>query len=247
MLNGRFITGSDVGISPNDVLYMHRHSDHIVGSKVDPVRYTVEGLLQGISVVLKEVFGSSEMTERSFAIQGLGKIGETFLSKIYGKAKDIYVTDVNNDQLKRIAKLYPKVHIVSPEEIHKQKVDVFSPCALSGCLNAQTVKEIRAAIVAGAANNQLEDNDIGDILNEKGILYAPDYVINAGGLISVVDEYEHGRPQDARIMEKVHGIKTTLSGLLVQARENKLPLHRVANQVAVDKINRLFKTDVYSS
>ncbi|KKQ41663.1 MAG: Glu/Leu/Phe/Val dehydrogenase dimerization region [Microgenomates group bacterium GW2011_GWC1_37_8] len=236
---GHFITGADVGISQNDVRVLRRFSPYFVGVKADPVRFTGLGLLYAIQACVKEVFASESLDGRSFAIQGAGKIGQELLRLIYPYAKTVYITDINNTALKEVKEEFPKVKILPPFEIHKVKVDVFSPCALGDTLNKKSINELQCAIIAGGANNQLEDDSIAEKIHKKGILYAPDYVINAGGLISVFDEYENGNNLIDRVMKKVRRIKRTLGEILKESKEKKVtPLH-VANKKSEKIFNSL--------
>jgi leucine dehydrogenase len=237
MLDGRFITGADVGISKKDVKTMSRLSPYFVGVSTDPVKYTALGLIEGIKVCLRECFGSEELTNRSFAIQGMGKIGAELLKNIYSKAGKIYVTDIDNSTIKQIKKSYPKIEAVDPKDIYKLKVDIFSPCALSNSLNSETVSKLRCKIIAGGANNQLESAAIGELIRKLGILYAPDYIVNAGGLISVVDEYEHKRIDEKRILKRVQHTAVTLNKVIQKSKATKLATNIIADQLAEEIFN----------
>ena len=147
-LGGSFITGADVGVERDDVIKMRRFSKFFVGTKVDPVKFTGLGLLYSIQTCLKEVFGSESLYDRTFAIQGVGKVGSELLKLIYTSAKKIYITDVNKKTLKDIKKRFPKVVTVSPSEIFRKKVDVLSPCALGNSINRQNLSSIRSKIIA---------------------------------------------------------------------------------------------------
>jgi leucine dehydrogenase len=237
-LQGKFITGSDVGVSHADVKWMREHSPYIVGVKVDPVKYTALGILNGIEVALEEVFGSEEVSRRSFAIQGLGKIGLGLLSLLYPRGAKIYACDVNEEQIFFIKSLYPKVNIVSIKDIYKQKVDVFSPCALSNCINKDTIQQLQCSIVLGGANSQLKSDEMGVELHRKGILYGPDYIVNAGGIIAVVDEFEHERISNERILGKVNNIRHTLREVIQKSRILRAAVSTVADEMARGIIDR---------
>jgi leucine dehydrogenase len=236
-LKGAFITGADVGISPQDVKWMRERSPYVVGVHVDPVRHTVEGIYYAMQVALDEVFGSKEVSKRSFAIQGLGKIGSGLLNILYKNGATIYATDVNEETVKKIQSKYPNIKIVAPDEIHSLEVDVFSPCALSNCINHKTVHEIKSPIVLGGANSQLESDEMGEILHERGILYGPDYVVNAGGIISVVCEFENENFYHEIIEDRVKNIANTLWDIIQKSKTEKIAINKVANEKAIEIID----------
>jgi len=236
---GHFITGADVGISQNDVRILRRFSPYFVGVKADPVRFTGLGLLYAIQACVKEVFASESLDGRSFAIQGVGKVGSELIKLVYPNASKIIVADINKETLKNVKKRYPKIKVVSVDKIHNQKVDIFSPCALSNCLNTESIKRLKFSIIVGGANNQLEDDTIAEKIYHKGILYAPDYVVNAGGLISVYDEYQNKNYRIKRVEKKISHIKDTLERILEHSkRSNKSPLE-VANKIAERYFNSI--------
>lgn len=237
-LRGAFITGSDVGISQDDVTFMKGQSPYIVGLTADPTQYTAMGLFVGMRTTLDAMFGTDSFRERSIAIQGVGKIGKAILELIYPEAKEVIITDINNELLKSMKEKFPKVTVVLPEEIHKASVDIFAPCALAHALSMNTIPELRCRIVAGGANNQLESREAGEALFAKKILYAPDYVINAGGLISVVDEYEHGNAEDKRITERIVNIANTLEEIFQKSRGKQKPTNEVADIIAKEIISK---------
>ena len=237
-LSGRFITGADVGIDRGDVLYMRRFSKYIVGVKVDPVRFTVLGLLSAIKACSKEVFGSVSINEKSFALQGVGKVGSELLRNIYGKAGKIYVYDIDSDRLKTVLREFPRIKVVKSGEIDQLKVDFFAPCALSNCINSKNIKKLHAAVIVGGANCQLETDELSVKLQKKSILYIPDYVANAGGLVSVYDEYENGNLRIKRIEKRVKRIKNTVSKLIKLSKKNKTSPFIEANLLAESIIKK---------
>ncbi len=150
-LEGAFITGADLGISAAQVLYMSQFSPYFAGTRVNPVYFTVSGIILGLKAALAECFDSGAFHKRSFAIQGVGKIGAGVLQELYARNAKIYFTDTNQKLAKKIHKQFPKIIYVPPSEIHSQKVDVFCPCAVAGSINEQSVNKLRCAIVAGGA------------------------------------------------------------------------------------------------
>lgn len=228
LLHGSFVTGADVGMTQANVKQVSKYSRYFVGVKGDPVKYTTLALWQSLQVCAKETFGDGDLTNRSVAIQGLGKIGSGLLEHVYRKAAKIIVADTNPQQVKAVLKRFPKVEVVNPADIHRQAVDIFSPCALSRTLNVKTIHQLKCKTIVGGANNQLENLHIGEVLFKLGILFAPDYVVNAGGLITVVDEYEYQGFSEKRILEKIRIIPETLKKILAASKRQ----HKAPNVVA---------------
>lgn len=238
-LSGHFITGADVGISKQDVKEMHRVSPYMVGVKADPVKFTTLGIYYSIRVCLEQRFGSEKIEGRTFAIQGLGKIGSDILEMLYERGGKIYAADINQAIVRKIKIRFPDINIVKPSQIHKQEVDVFSPCALGNCINHSNIKELRCKIIAGGANNQLEDVRVGKKLHKSGILYAPDYVVNAGGLISVVDEFEYKDYRVKRVKERVAKIGKSLRKIIRKSERENRATNLVADEMAEEVFNAL--------
>jgi len=230
--HGRFITGADVGLDASDTKLMAKTSTYVVGTSVDPVFWTIEGLLRGLSAVMRELYGTTDFRHRSFAIQGLGKTGMGLLDVIGPKAAVVYVSDINKRMIARACKQWPVVVPVSPDAIHMQNVDVFAPCAMGHVLTGKVIRQLRCKAVAGAANCQLADASAGMMLHTRDIVYAPDYVINAGGLISVVDEYTHGRGSPKRIRTHVSAIEERLMRIFRISKQKNMPISHVADGMA---------------
>lgn len=237
-LNGQFVTGTDVGLTQKDLDVMNKGSEYIVGFNGDATEHTALGVLYAIETCLGKVFKDESIAGRSFAIQGLGKVGHSIVEFLYKDAKKIFISDTDKEKVRAVKKKYPKVKVVNPSKIHKQKVDVFSPCALSHELNSKTVVDLSCKIIAGGANNQLENEKIGELLHKLGILYAPDYVINAGGLISVTDEFEYSKYSKERVEKKVTKIKDTLEKIFrLSEKHNKAP-NIIADEMAEKIVSR---------
>ena len=194
-LNGRYITAEDVNTSTKDMNYVHMETDYVVGlegKSGNPSPMTALGAFYGIKAALKYKFNDDEIAKYSFAVQGAGQTGYYLINYLLeAGAKKILFTELNPKHIERMASEHPEVIFVRPEEIYAQEVDVFVPCALGGILNDATIALIKAPIIAGTANNVLLDEQRhGDMIKERGILYAPDFVINAGGVISVYHELQ---------------------------------------------------------
>lgn len=236
-LNGRFVTGTDVGMYQEDLYNMKAVANSFVGLTVDPTFYTGLGLSHALKVCLTEAFENSQLGGRTFAIEGLGKVGVEFLKRIYDDAKKIFVCDIDETRVQEVQKNFPRVEAVSPGEIHALAVDVYSPCAVSHSLNSRTLPQLKCRIILGGANNQLEHEDIGKALERSGILYAPDYVVNAGGLMSVAAEYEdqssgNGASKKENLEAKVQRITETLRDIIQHTKKMNKATNIVANEMA---------------
>ena len=233
MLKDSFITGTDVGIKQDDLSAMKKVAPNIIGFNDNSTEFTGLGVYHGIRCALRAVFNDDSVKGKTFAIQGLGKIGGALLGHLAPDADKIFVADVNEENVLKAADAYPNVEIVGHEVIHQGKVDVFCPCAMGSAINAENVASLNCDIVAGGANNQLESEQVGDILHKMKILYAPDFVINAGGLIAVYDEYEHTENYNyERVREKVIMIEKRLQHVFEESRLHDKPTNRVANSHA---------------
>jgi phenylalanine dehydrogenase len=243
-LNGRFYTGTDMGTSPEDFVHALKETNCIVGVEEvyggsgDSSTPTALGVIYGIQATNKAVFGSDDLHGKSYAIQGLGKVGFKVAERLMEEGADLYVTDIHQhviDQLiSRSKELGTLVKVVSSTEIYQTEADVFVPCAIGGIINDETINELKVKAVVGSANNQLLDLRHGQVLQDKGILYAPDYIVNAGGLIQVADElYE---PNRERVLRKTKAIYNSLLGIYKQADEGNITTVEAANRFCEERI-----------
>lgn len=237
LLGGKFITGTDAGMNKNDLPLMRERTEHMVGVEGDPSIFTALGVVHAMKVILLELFGSPSFSGRTVAIQGLGKIGSALLAKLYGEGASLCVADIDDELVREIKTRFPEITMAPPAEIAARKVDIFAPCAMSGAITSELAPRLRCKAVVGGANSQLADSAVGDSLYARGILYAPDYVVNAGGLICVVDEYEHGNHEEARVRRKVDNISATLQHILRVSKNKGEAPHRIADQYAERIIN----------
>ncbi|MFP4178326.1 MAG: Glu/Leu/Phe/Val family dehydrogenase, partial [Acholeplasmataceae bacterium] len=192
-LNGRYITAEDINTSPSDMDFVKMETDYVVGlegKSGNPSPMTALGAFYGIKAALKYRFDDENVSKYTFAVQGAGQTGYYLVKYLLeAKAKKIYFTEINDKHIARMNKEHPEVEFIEPDRIYETDVDVFVPCALGGMLDDTTIPKLKAKIVAGTANNVLFDDDLhGKMLKDKDILYAPDFVINAGGLINVYHE-----------------------------------------------------------
>jgi leucine dehydrogenase len=234
-LNGRYLIAEDVGITLRDMESIHRGTSRVTGrarekgGSGDPSIMTALGVLEGMKVCLEETFGDPSLKDRVVAIQGIGKVGTHLAQLLHGEGAKLYLSDLNSDRLRKIAGSL-KAKATSPEEIYSVSCDLFSPCALGGVINEQTLRLLRCRIIAGAANNQLAREHDGRLLHERNILYAPDYVINAGGLINIACEFGGYNPD--RALARVRGISDTLRRVFTLSKQEKIPPSQASDQMA---------------
>jgi leucine dehydrogenase len=248
-MGGRYIGGEDMGMSSYDVALMFEKTFHVTGLKEtygrggrkgsgDPSPITALGTFEGIRECLIYRFGSSWMGNKRFAIQGVGNVGKVILDYLADRGAKIIATDVDAQAI-QVAKIsHPEVEILDPEnsdEIYDQECDVFVPCARGGIINDDTIPRLEKAgikIVAGCANNQLLEPRHGEELRSHGILYAPDYVINAGGAINVALEIEPRGYDPKRARDLTMGIGPLIRQIFLESGQKNIPPERIADQMA---------------
>lgn len=238
-LNGLFRTGTDVGISDGDVALMAQHTSQMLGvvepekrGELSTSKAASLGVFYAMKAVLNELYGSADFRGKKVAIKGAGKLGEELARLVLEAGGEAYISDISPEKCASIVERMPTVRIVPNEEIHKQDVDIYAPCALGNEFTTQTIAELRCSAIAGGANNQLAVPDSGNLLHGRGILYVPDFVANAGGLIYVADELEQGGFNEARVIERVRAIEKTTTNIFKKARGEGLPSYRVADMMA---------------
>ncbi len=210
-LGGRFYTGTDMGTTMDDFVHASRETSRIVGipeafgGSGDSSIPTAEGVVNGLRATIESLFGSDDLSRASYAVQGLGKVGYKVAEQLLHAGANLYVSDINEAALASIVKeaeMTPgTVHVVAPHEIHLTDADVFVPCAYGGVIRADNIASLPCKAICGSANNQLADDSLAEELMQRGILYAPDYIVNGGGLVQVADELygaKHERVQNGR-------------------------------------------------
>ncbi len=239
-LNGRYSTGEDVGLTEHDVKIMEEVTPHINGpSKVgDLSPWAALGVFSAMKAGLREAFGSTSFTGRTFAIKGIGKVGSHLLDLIYNSGGIVSIADLDTTKVNKLAKRYKGVQIVPPQNIHRQKVDVYAPCAMGDEFSTKTVSQLRCRVVCGGANNQLVSMEIGESLHRKNILYIPDYVANAGGLINAVAHLMPGGYKKDWVEMKVRAIEKMTTSLIQSSNRTHTPMNRVADTLAQKIVQR---------
>lgn len=203
-LNGKYITAEDVGTSKADMEYIAMETKHVSGlpehkgGSGDPSPVTAYGVYMGLKASAKKVYGQDDLNGKKIMVQGAGNVGRYLIDNLIKEGAVVYVSDIFEDQIQRVISSHPGVKVVNPDDVYSVDMDIYAPCALGATLNDQTIPQLKAAIVAGGANNQLQDpTKHMAMLQDRGILYAPDFVINAGGLINVYSELEGYNRQNA--------------------------------------------------
>jgi leucine dehydrogenase len=234
-LGGRYWTAEDVGTTAADMEAIASGTRHVLGRSGqgggDPSPMTALGVLEGIAVALRHRLGREGVRGARVAIQGLGQVGFALARALAAEGATLIVADIDPARTAR-AEAELGARVVGPGEVHAVETEVFAPCALGAVLDDRTIPELGAPIVAGSANNQLAAERHGGALAARGVLYVPDYVINAGGLISVVEELAPAGWSRSRAEARVRGIGATLDALFTQARREGRPTHEVAEAMA---------------
>lgn len=243
-LNGRFYTGTDMGTTMDDFVQAAKETNFIngipeeFGGGGDSSIPTAEGVLYGLKATNKYLFGNESLTSITYAIQGLGKVGYKVANHLLQIGATIIVTDISEDALTAIqekgAKSPGTVTIVESDEIYGVDADIFVPCAMGGILNDETIERLKVKAVVGSANNQLKEDYHAKVLHEKGILYAPDYIVNAGGLIQVADEL-YGANK-ARVLLKTKAIYQSIIEIYKQSELDAVTTLEAANRKCRERL-----------
>lgn len=239
-LNGKYITAEDVGVSPKEMEYVSMETRHVsglpesLGGSGDPSPVTAYGVYMGMKAAAKKKWGSDSLSGKKVLVQGVGHVGQTLVDYLSKENAQILLCDINKERVARIAEEYGAT-VIDDTELFQTDMDIYAPCALGATLNDVSIEQIKCEVIAGAANNQLADEEIhGKMLREKGILYAPDFLINAGGLINVYREVA-GISQ-AKAMELTENIYNTTLDIFETSEKENITTHQAALQIAKDRI-----------
>lgn len=235
-LGGRYITAEDIGTSPADMEYIKLETDHVaglLGLSGDPSPVTGYGVYVGMKAAARERWGSDSLAGKTVAVQGAGKVAYYLMQHLHAEGARIIVTDIDAEKVRRAVKEFG-ASPVSPDVIFDQEADIFSPNALGATINDDTLARFKVQVIAGGANNQLAEDRHGDEVEKRGILYAPDYVINGGGVINVYGEL-HRWPAE-RSKKKAGEIYETLLRIFEIARRERMPTYRAADRLAEQRI-----------
>jgi leucine dehydrogenase len=241
-LDGKYWSAEDVGVSVHDMAFAAEETKYVSGLSTgkaasgDPSPVTAKGVFLGLKAAAQRAFGTDDLNGRSIAVQGVGHVGGYLCEHLARAGAKLTITDVNADTLAEVARA-TGAKVVAPNEIYGVAADIFSPNALGAIVNPETLPRLKAKVIAGGANNQLATPEMGDRLREKGIVYAPDYVINGGGIINVAAEIS-GAYDPAWVEAKLHRLIQTLADVLDQAQREGRATNRVADEIARSRISR---------
>ena len=241
-LSGRYITAEDVGMETSDMDIVRDVTPYVTGiseargGSGNPSPVTAYGVYMGMKAAAKQQFGSDVLSGKKVLVQGIGHVGETLVEYLTKEGAIVTIADINEEKLNEVSAKY-HAEIYKGEDLYTADVDIYAPCAMGATLNDNTVHKIKAKVIAGAANNQLADENVhGAILQERGILYAPDFLINAGGIINVYAEIAHY--DKAEIMRKTENIYNTTLEIFDFAIANKTTPHKAALTIAQNRIDQ---------
>ncbi len=243
-LGGKYITAEDVGMETQDMVYIRKETKHVtglpeeMGGNGNPSPVTAYGVYMGMKASAKFAWGSDSLKGKRVLVQGTGNVGETLIDYLTKENALVLVNDINEERVKTIVKKYNAVAVTG--NIYAEEIDVYAPCALGATLNSETIPQLRCSIVAGAANNQLLDEQLhGQMLKDKRIIYAPDFLINAGGIINVYAEVVGYDKK--KTMEETTKIYTTTLNILNAAKEKNITTAQAALDAAMSRIEQARK------
>lgn len=243
-LNGKYVTAEDVNMKTRDMEYISMETAHVTGISQkrggggDPSPVTAYGTYLGMKASARKAYGSDDLSGKKVAVQGVGQVGMYLVDHLTKENAQVFITDIDDEKLKAVASKTGAT-VVGMDEIYDLDMDIYAPCALGATLNDGTIARLKCDIVSGAANNQLQDEVVhAEMLKDRGILYAPDFLINAGGLINVYEEYLGNYSQE-RAYETAEKIYDTCLTILNVAEEKNITSHEAAQFVAEQRINEI--------
>lgn len=240
-LAGKYITAEDVGIGTADMEYVSMETDHVsglpesMGGGGDPSPVTAYGVYLGMKASAKKAYGSDSLNGKKVSVQGVGHVGEYLVERLTKENATVYISDINEDSLKRVSDKFGAT-VVNKDEIYDLDVDIYAPCALGATVNEDTLQRLKCDIIAGAANNQLKDETVhADACKKQNIIYAPDFLINSGGIINVYYEVIKNYNRD-RVFTHTEKIYDITSDLLRKSEEENINTHEAAVRIALKRI-----------
>jgi leucine dehydrogenase len=245
-LNGRYITAEDVGTTEEDMDIIHQETDFVTGispthsgSSGNPSPVTAYGVYRGMKAAAKEAFGSDSLEGKTVAVQGVGNVAFALCRHLHEEGAKLIVTDINEEAVRRAVEEFD-AEAVGINDIYGVECDIYAPCALGATINDETIPQLKAKVIAGSANNQLKTPEHGDRIHEMGIVYAPDYIINAGGVINVADELEGYNRE--RAMKKVEKIYDTIAKVFEISKRDGIPSYAAADRLAEERIANMARS-----
>ena len=241
-LGGKYITAEDVGISPQDMTWVNMETNHVAGlpgKSGDPSPVTAYGVYVGMKAAAKAQFGSDSLAGKKIAVQGVGHVGQYLVEHLTKEGAKVFISDIHEATLKNIAQKFGS-QVVGLDEIYDLDMDIYAPCALGATLNDDTLSRLKCSIIAGAANNQLkEERKHGEAVMQKGMIYTPDFMLNAGGVINCYAEVKELSPEWA--MAKAEDIYNTTATIIKRSQDENIPTYSIANKMAEERIEAIGK------
>jgi leucine dehydrogenase len=249
-LGGKFITGEDVGTTLQDMEYIRMESEHVVtlptylGGAGDIAPMTAFGVIRAMQACCKRIYGSDNLEGKRVAVQGLGAVGQNVVEQLHELGVKLVVTDIDPEKIETMVARYG-VEKVDPEAIYDVECDIFCPCALGAVIRDETLNRLRCKAICGSANNQLKEERHGDLLEQKGMVYAPDYIANAGGTIYDTDRLCVGGVSHERGREKVSRIYQNMERVFDIADREGISTYLAADRMAEERIRKIAKVKKY--
>ncbi|MFT7158828.1 MAG: leucine dehydrogenase [Parvicella sp.] len=245
-LAGKYITAEDVGISPSDMTWVAMETKHVAGlpgKSGDPSPVTAYGVYMGMKAAAKAQFGTDSLAGKKIAVQGVGHVGEYLVNHLTKEGAEVFISDIHEGSLAHVSKTYG-TEVVGLDEIYDIDMDIYAPCALGATINDDTINRLKCSIIAGAANNQLAiEKKHGQLVLDKGIVYAPDFLINAGGVMNCYAEVYNIDEKQVNIM--CENIYNTTLDIINDSRANNIPTYAIANRKAEERIQALSNIKKY--
>ncbi len=245
-LNGRYITAEDVNISVQDIDNVYTETNYVCGiakasgGSGNPAPYTALGVFRGMEAAATKVWGSRDsIKNKVVGIQGVGSVGIELAKLVNEVGGKLIFTDISEDNISRMRERFPHAEYIAPENFYSANMDIYAPCALGATVNDETIPQLKCKIVNGAANNQLKEDRHGQILKDKGILYSPDYLINAGGLMNVSIEFEGWNDYKSRRM--IDTIYDTTLRIFKMSEERNIPVNEATDKLAEERLESMKK------
>lgn len=246
-LNGKYYTAEDMNITMRDIEYMSMETPFVVGKPQymggsgDPSPMTAYGVYVGMKAGAKRAYGDDSLSGKNILVQGAGQVGKYLVDHLVEENANVFVADIFEDKIKAVTDKHAQVSVVDPNKIFQMEMDIYSPCAMGATLNDETIPELKCAVVAGAANNQLAmETKHGAMLSDRGIVYAPDFLINSGGIANVYHEYLGNHNQE-RVKASTELIYDVCLNVLDHAEEHKISSHEAALELAMQRIEKVGK------
>jgi leucine dehydrogenase len=245
-LNGRFITGMDSGTTLDDIYEVSKYTKYVSGYRnqsqnfeIDPAYFTAIGLSDAIDSAYAHL--SIPMKNSKALVKGIGNVGERIVQHLVKNGADVYINDLNQEKVAACIEKY-NVKFIDLNEASKHQFDLFSPCDIGPSITSSNIDSINAKIIAGAANSQLENDQLAEELKAKGVLYCPDYIINAGGVISAIATYENSDISSNQLLEQIHNISNSLNATLEQSQLQNVSTKQAADYIAYKNLGLNYNT-----